>query len=49
MIASSIAGALATVAGHPDDSIKVRMAAFMIKQNTFRTMYNMIKNEGMYT
>ena len=49
MIASSLSGSLSSLAGHPADTLKVRMAASdNIKQSTFRTLYDMLKMEGIY-
>jgi len=49
MIASSVAGACATAAGHPIDTIKVRMQIADVKSKAgfIRTMYTVAKTEGM--
>eukprot|EP01084_Bolivina_argentea_P188765 324844_1 len=48
LIASSISGAAATASGHPADSLKVRMQmASETNQSVFRTMYTIIKQEGI--
>lgn len=48
MMSSAIAGSISTAAGHPMDSLKVRMqTSQFIKQSVFKTLFSVFKTEGL--